>query len=200
MKTQAIAVTRLRKDARFIAYLCAACALIGVVEAHSAAPVHDWIAGPIFFGTFAGIVVALLQRGAGRLRELELIEQSAPLFGRELARATAVVPCVTMVVALAAYWAAQFVAGFAPPLSLFVLCAAAVVAATLVAMSATLRRGAARYLYVVLACAVAVIAYVLIAYVNVLRGVWELAFCALIVFIALRQYGEALARYDPIPE
>jgi hypothetical protein len=28
----------------------------------------------------------------------------------------------------------------------------------------------------------------------------ELAFCAIVGFVALRQYGEALARYDPIPE
>ena len=221
-----IVLTRLRKERRTIAYVCAASAVVGFLQPHGVFNARDpfqadiatrmvWIAGPIFFGTLLGIATALVQRGAGRLRELELIEQSAPLYGRELARATALVPCVIVTAGLLVYWLVQFLTGFAAPPAFFLLCLFAVVTGTLVALSATLRSGPARYLYVALAGAVAAISYVLALYADTLAphppataghysdalGVaTELVFCAIISFAALRQYGEALARYDPIPE
>lgn len=209
-----------------MAYVCAACALAGLIQAHSLPAIRDsfaadiarrtlWIGGPMAFGTLLGIAVALVGRGAGRLRELELIEQSAPLYGRELARATALVPATAIGAGMLAYWLAQGLAGFAAPPAFFVEALFAVLASTLVALSGTLRAGATRYLYVGLACGVAAIAYVLAVYVDtlgtkpppsvghyydVLGGVSEIAFCIAIGFIALRQYGEALARYDPVPD
>ena len=219
-------LTRLRKEARTLAYVCAASAVVGFLQPHGVSNQSDpfqsdiatrtvWIAGPIFFGTLLGIAIALVQRGTGRLREIELIEQSAPLYGRELARATAIVPCVIVAVGLLVYWLAQYVTGFAAPPAFFGLCLAAVVASTLVALSATLRSGPSRYLYIAFACAVSAISYVLILYADTLAAhpaasvghysdalgaLTELAFCTIIAFAALRQYGEALARYDPIPE
>ena len=223
---QAIVVTRLRKEARLIWYVCAASALVAFLQPHAIlASVHDpfaadiatratWIAGLIFFGTLTGVVTAIAQRGAGRLRELELCEQSAPLYGRELARATALVPCIIVTTGSFAYWFVQFITGFAAPPVFFLLAIAAVNASTLVALSATLRSGARRYLYIAFAWITAMLSYTLAIYVDTLRppprsvghytdvlGVGsELVFCAVIGFIALRQYGEALARYDPLPD
>jgi hypothetical protein len=72
---------------------------------------------------------------------------------------------------------------------------AAVIASTLIALSATIRRGYARALYVLLAAAASGAAYALAVGARSIPG--ELAFCAIVSFFALRQYGEALARYDP---
>lgn len=196
---RAIVCTRLRKDARTIAWLCAACGVVGFLQPHDAAERSVWIAGPVFFGTLCGIVIAIVQRGTGRLREIELVEQSAPLYGRELARATALVPCIGVSLALGVYWSTQFVTGNPAPATFFALAVAAVNAATLVALSATLRRGAARYLYVGLAGAVAAISYLLAVDGGRWGLLWGVLFCLVIGFVALRQYGEALARYDPIP-
>jgi hypothetical protein len=104
------------------------------------------------------------------------------------------------------YWAAQFLSGFAAPPTFFLLALACVLASTLVALNATVTAGSARVL--ALACAVAtiVVAYILAVYADAYStksgdavGVaTELVVCAIIGFIALRQYGESLARYDPI--
>lgn len=221
-----IVVTRLRKDRRLLLLACAAAAIVGFLQPHAIATGGDpfardlltrnvWIAGPIFFGTWLGVVVALAQRGTGRLREIELCEQAAPLYGRELARATALVPCIVVTLASLLYWFVQFVTGLAAPPAFFVLSLATVLASTLVALSATLRRGAARFLYVASAFGVATISYLLAVYGDTLGPhpprnaghyydfvgvVSVLVFCTFIAFAALRQYGEALARYDPVPD
>jgi hypothetical protein len=78
----------------------------------------------------------------------------------------------------------------------FVATAAAVVPAALTALSATLRSGSARWLYVAAAIAVSAAAFFLAAIAGSTIG--ELAFAAVVSFVALRQYGEALARHDPI--
>jgi hypothetical protein len=49
---------------------------------------------------------------------------------------------------------------------------------------------------VLLAAAASAVAYVLAVVEHQLLA--ELAFCALVAFVAVRQYGESLARYDPI--
>jgi hypothetical protein len=217
---------RLRSERRAITVVCAASVVAGIIQPHviptnlrdpfaaEVATRAAWIAGPVFFGSFLGILMAIVQRGAGRLRELELCEQSAPLYGRQLARATAIVPCIVATAAAFAYWVAQFVTGLAAPPAFFILALAAVNASTLVALSATLRRGFSRYLYVTLAGFVAAISFLLAVYADtvpfrpsvgsphypdVLGIAFELIFCASIGFVALRQYGEALARYDPVP-
>jgi hypothetical protein len=78
----------------------------------------------------------------------------------------------------------------------FALALAAVIACTMVALSATLRVGSARLLYLALACATAAVAFALAFYLR--SPIAEVLFCSLISAIALRQYGEALARYDPV--
>jgi hypothetical protein len=190
--TIAIVTTRLGKERRVLLLSVAACALLAYLQRYDNADVR--LAGCLVFGALAGIAVALLQRGAGRFRELELCEQSAPLYGRELARATAVVPCIVVTIALAAYWSIS--AAYARPDAATIATAAfAAYAGTLVALCAGVRTGAARVLYVAMACAVPAVAFALTLAGSAFV---PMAVCALAGFVALRQYGEALARYDPV--
>ncbi|HLI96431.1 MAG TPA: hypothetical protein VKT72_10135 [Candidatus Baltobacteraceae bacterium] len=190
--TVAIVTARLTKERRVLLLAVAACALLAYVQRYDDAWAR--LAGCLVFGTLIGIAVALLQRGAGRFRELELCEQSAPLFGRELARATALVPCIIVTFALTAYWivSAVYLRPNAPAVA---LTAVAVYAGTLVALCAGVRSGAPRVLYIAMACAVPALAFLVAV---ALTPIVSVAACAAAAFVALRQYGEALARYDPI--
>jgi hypothetical protein len=78
----------------------------------------------------------------------------------------------------------------------FPVALAAVIPSTLTALCATIRSGPARMLYVLMACASSVVAFALVVYAGSVPG--ELGFSVLASFLALRQYGEALARYDPV--
>ena len=126
---------------------------------------------------------------------LDRCEQSAPLFGRELARAKALVPCVAALLAALVYAGAQLLRGAPDTAPTLLIALAAVLSTTLISLSATIRRGTARALYVVFRAASGT------AYLLALEArsvLVEVAFCAIVAFFALRQYGEALARYDPI--
>ncbi|HEY9180885.1 MAG TPA: hypothetical protein VIO32_09195 [Candidatus Baltobacteraceae bacterium] len=190
--TFAIVRTRLMQGRRMLILAAAACALLAYLQRYDDDAAR--LAGCLVFGTLAGIAIALLQRGSGYFRELELCEQSAPLYGRELARATALVPCIIVTIALAAYWAVSSAYSL-PDLRALALTAFAVYAGTLVALCAGVRTGAARVLYVGMACCVPALAFAL-TFVG--RAALPLVICGAIGFIALRQYGEALARYDPV--
>lgn len=185
---RAIVGARLSLERRTIVYACTAAAVVGILQPHG-------LAGPFFFGSLIGITIALVQT-AGRFPHLDLCERSAPLFGRELARAKALVPCIVATLATAAYCAAAEAAGMRDLARVFTGAFAATIASTLTAMCATVRSGPARLLYVALAAAACTCAYVLLAAGGSLPG--ELAFSALVSFLALRQYGEALARFDPV--
>lgn len=210
----AIVRSRLHGERRTTAFACVTAAIVGFIQPHGVSSITDpltadlatrsvWLAGPMFFCSAIGIAVALVQ-GPGRHPYLDIGERSAPLFGRELARAKAVAPALTATLAALVYWFAQFLSGFAAPPTFFVLALASVLASTIVALNATLRSGARRLLYVALAFATSAIAYALAVYADSITirtgdavGVaTELLFCAAIGFIALRQYGEALARSD----
>ena len=185
---RAIARTRLLAERRTIAYAFAAAVVVAFVQ-------PSGLAAPLFFCGLLGVAVALTQ-GPGRHRHLDLCEESAPLYGRQLARAKAIAPCAVAIFASLAYWGSQSLAGFpASPLS-FALALAAVIATTMVALSATLRTGSARLLYLALACATSAIAFALAFYAH--SAIGEVAFCLLVALVALRQYGESLARYDPV--
>lgn len=178
---------RLYAQRRIVFYSCAAAFIAGLFQPAG-------LAAPLFLLTLLGIAMALAQ-SPGLHPHLDRCEQSAPLYGRELARAKALVPCIAAVLAALAYAAAQALRDApAVPVTL-AIAVAAVAAATLIALSATIRRGAARVLYVGLAAATSGAAYALVAATGSI--LWELAFCAIVAFCALRQYGEALARYDP---
>jgi hypothetical protein len=179
---------RLHAQRRLVFASCTVALVAGLVAPAGAA-------GPVFFCSLLGIVLALAQ-SPGLHPHLDRAEQGAPLFGRELARAKALVPCVAAALCVVAYVGAQLLrGGSGAPLTL-VIAFAAVVTCTLVALSATVRAGGARGLYVLLAVAASAAAYALAVVERSLIA--ELAFCAIVAFLALRQYGEALARYDPI--
>jgi hypothetical protein len=189
--TIAIVTSRLRKEARPMLVGSAACALLAYLQRYDDALAQ--FAGCLVFGSLIGITVAVLQRGSQRFRELELCEQSAPLYGRELARATALVPCIVVTAALTAYWIVAAVYSH-PSLVYAALSVPALNAVTLTGLGACVRSGPLRMLYVALACGVAVVVFVL-------ASNWAPAAalaCAFAGFTALRQYGEALARYDPV--
>jgi hypothetical protein len=185
---RAIAATRLLAERRTIVYAFAAAVVVAFVQ-------PSGLAAPLFFCGLLGVAVALTQ-GPGRHRHLDLCEESAPLYGRELARAKALAPVAVATLVTLAYWGSQSLAGFpASPLS-FALALAAVIACTMVALSATLRTGMSRLFYVALACATGAIAFALAFYAR--SAIAEVLFCVLVALVALRQYGESLARYDPV--
>jgi len=209
---RAVVGARLRAERRSLAFACAGAAIVGFVQPHGITAVTNpltadiatrsvWLAGPMFFCSMLGIAIALLQ-GPGRHAFLDTTERSAPLFGRELARAKALAPVLYAAIATLVYWAAQFLSGFAAPPAFFLLALACVFASTLVALNATVTTGLARVLALLGATATIVVAYVLAVYADAYStksgdavGVaTELIVCAGIGFVALRQYGELLAR------
>ena len=169
----------------------AACA--GALVAGLLAP--GGAAGPVFFCSLLGIGLALAQ-SQGLYPHLDRCEQSAPLFGRELARAKALVPCVATGLCVIVYVGAQFARGASDVPLVLAIALSAAVTASLVALSATIRTGPPRALYLLLAAGTSATAYALAVVESSVLA--ELAFCVIVAFPALRQYGEALARYDPI--
>lgn len=186
--TLAILDVRLRTERRTLAFTCATAAVAGIAGPRG-------LAGPVFFCSVLGIIVALIQ-SPGRFPHLDLCEQGAPLFGRQLARARALVPCAIVVPGTFVYLAAAAFSGLHDvPLALLVT-VAATVTTTLIALCATIRTGPAQLLYVAMAACAAAAAFTLVSAGHSLAG--ALAFCAVASFFAVRQYGEALARYDPV--
>ncbi len=189
----AIVVTRLQRMAGPILYVATASALFAALQMHADLAAHA--AGATLLGSLAGIYLAAAQRG-GRMRELELCEQSAPLYARELARAIVLVPCIGVTTALTAYWVVTAVSSgssdlAALPIILSVACACAV---SIVALCATVRAGLWQWLYILMAGALAAI----IVALEFPQPPAAFLFCAIAGFIGLRQYGEALSRWAPI--
>jgi hypothetical protein len=185
----ALLQARLYVSRRFVLYSCAAAAIAALLAPAGAAV-------PLFVCGALGIVAAL-EQSPGRHRHLDRCEQSAPLFGRQLARAKALTPCTAALVAVFVYTVIASARHLSGAGTSGWIAAVAVIATTLVALSASLRTGWSRALYVVAACGTSASAYVLSAYVS--KGIAvEMAFSAFVAFVALRQYGEALARYDPV--
>lgn len=184
----AILRARLYAQRRIVGYAWAAAFLAGVVQ-------PSGLAAPLFLCSLLGIAMALAQ-SPGIHPHLDYCEESAPLYGRELARARALVPCTAAALAAVLFALGQAFgdASRAPLTAIIAL--AAVLAGTLTALSATIRHGMSRLLYVALAAAACCSAYLLVAAAHCVPA--ELAFCSVTAFFALRQYGEALARYDPI--
>ena len=183
----AIVRSRLIAERRAIAMSCGLALIVGFIAPHD-------ILGPMLFCSALGIAVALLQ-GPGRWDHLDACERGAPFFGRELARAKAVAPLIAATGIVLFYVAAQIPSASVLSPRQIAVTLACVLAATLVSLNATLREGLARLLYIGLACGAVAGAYALLRAFGPLS---EFGFCVACGFIALRQYGEALARYEPI--
>ena len=124
---------------------------------------------------------------------------SVPLFGRQLARAHAVAPTLAALALPCGYAAGAAIRGVPIAPERFVVAIGVVAIATLVALSATFREGRDRALYVGLALT----ASVSLAAVDRVAGPTALpivvALALLVGYVALRAFGETLARYDPLP-
>jgi hypothetical protein len=184
----AVIEARIFSQRHTLVYGLVAAGLVGAVQPRG-------LAAPAFFCSLIGAIAAL-QQGPGRFEHLDMCERCAPLFGRELARAKAFVPCAIAVVAAAAYCATASLAGWRDIPATFAGTVAAAIPATLTALCATLRTGGAQWLYLAMATGASAI---VVATVTWTRVPWAAGvFAALAAFLALRQYGEALARYDPV--
>ena len=86
------------------------CVLVRVVRCSSRWRAPAGVTTPLFLCSLLGIVIALDQT-PGRHRHLDRCEQSAPLFGRELARAKALVPCIAATLATLLFAGTQFARG-----------------------------------------------------------------------------------------
>jgi hypothetical protein len=189
----AIAFTRLHRFGGHVLYVAALAALFAALQMHSDLGAHAL--GATLFGSLAGIYFALAQRG-GRMRELELCEQAAPMYAREVARSIALVPTLGVVIALAGYWIVTGISSgprdlAAAPVVLSMACACAV---SVVTLCATVRAGVWQGVYILLAAVVATIV-VMLEYPQLPAA---FLFCLVAGYIGLRQYGEALARWDPV--
>lgn len=178
----------------------------------------DWFTRFLLGFAVAAIVAPLLSRTAALLISTVLLPLTAaseagaaatlrrtsffamPLFGRQLARALAVAPALT---ALATPFG--FLCGFAlrhTPLGgeLWLVTLCANVVGALVALGAVFRDGALAWLYYALTAGsgAAVVAPFIVPLQAPLAV--SLALAALLGFVALRAFGETLARYDPLPQ
>jgi len=135
----------------------------------------------------AVFAVACASSPAAARASRSLLLFSAPLYGRELARALCLVPCC-----LATIFAIAALAGARSALLTPVVVAPI---ATLIVLSATLRDGWRARLYQLLALGSALLLTVL---PSVLHWLAWLAVAATLGFLALRALGETLARYDPL--
>ncbi len=177
--------------------------------------------GPLFYTTALAIAVAYANTRRSSEDIFAFCEESAPLFGRQRARASALVPCIIVFACcVAEYAGARLNPNHITPPTFFFFDAIGAMAAMLVALSIPLRSKWNKVLYVFLAFGTAVVCGIIVvaavaytndwievmmgnAYFGEFNDIWgavaELAFATLIGFIALRQYGEALARFDPLP-
>ena len=181
-----------------------------------------WLFGPLFYTSALAIVIAYANTRRSKYDIFSFCEESAPLFGRQRARATAIVPLlIVFACCVAEYAGARVNPNYVTPPTFFVFDAVGAIVAMMIALSVPLRSKWNKGLYVFLAfgaavlCGCIVVSTILFTndavqvlmgsdYFAQLNDVWgglaEVAFAVLIGFIALRQYGEALARYDPLPE
>jgi hypothetical protein len=190
-----LAIVRREMDARW---------LTGLAVALSAG-VAFGVLSPATTPAIAGLACATLLCAVEATLRVDVRDGmyfAAPLYGRQLARAHALVAlagALALPVGAVAGWTARGTiggefasAGFALPL----LYAAAV--SGIVALSATPRTGVARFGYAVLAVVAG--AATLVPAFTAMRDATTagLAAAAVIGFFGLRAFGETLARYDPI--
>ncbi|HET7813462.1 MAG TPA: hypothetical protein VFL13_03740 [Candidatus Baltobacteraceae bacterium] len=183
--TAAIVGERLRRERAAIfmtALLCAAAAFLQRFDEP-----FGQLAGALIFGTFAACGAAMLLRSR-RQRDLAMYEIAAPVYGRELARAHALFACAITSAGLIAYWIVLAAYGSFNAVSAATTLACGF-ATALSCMNARRAGMPVRVLITALIIALCVMTFALTA-----RWPLVLAVCAAAAFVALRQYGEVLAR------
>jgi hypothetical protein len=189
----AIAVYHLSSRGRTVAFA----ALGGGLAAAWMLRRAGFVPGPAaaaVLGTGIALFVTLVLRAGTRRDDWLLF--SAPLYGRELARGLAVAPCL---IATAAVLAAVLPAGAGMRAELAAFLTPPAV--TLVALSATLREGAARLRILGSAALTGIAVGSLLQWVPRTQTADAAAslFALAAGFVALRAYGEGLARHDLFP-
>lgn len=183
--TAAIARTRLHRETGTLAALSMVAAAASYLQRYDDPLAH--LAGALVFGLIAA-AAGSLTIASPRNRDLQLCEESAPLYGRELARARAIVPATAACCALAAYWIVASVYA-APAPWFFVTAVFAANAGGIAIMCATRTAGAVRVGYAIASVALAGAAFLLVSVPAAACVINAAAYYAL-----LRQYGELLAR------
>lgn len=158
---------------------------------------HQWPVLPLFFVYGVALALSYLNTRPHAEDAYTLCEESAPLFGRQRARASALYPVAVVVgCTIFQYAGARLNPHYTAPVGYYLSVGIAAVTCVLVALSIPLRSRRNQLVYAgltfLVAFACGILALTFGTYV-------ETGFCAVISYVALRQYGEALARYDPLP-
>jgi hypothetical protein len=123
---------------------------------------------------------------------------AAPLYGRELARAEAIVPLLRTLIFALTLAIGSALRGNAPPMqTLIIVCLSGAVAA-LTALSGALRDGWNEYLYTLLAISTGIVTALSSRIAGNGTLLAPIAIASFIAYIALRAFAETLARYDPV--
>lgn len=156
-----------------------------------------WGAVPVtIFSALLGVALASSPAMTRSVHSLLLF--SAPLYGRELARGLAVAPCALALTFPLGVLGARLLSGTPGDTLGWNVAPLAAIVASLVALSATLRDGWRAALYRALALGCGLLFATLPFAAPNLRAGLALALAAGLGFLALRAFGETLARYDPI--
>ena len=169
-------------------------------------PMTTRIAANALLTSLAAILIAYANGVATRADPLAAVEEAAPLFGRQRARANAILPAAVVVICAAAqYLGAMWRANGDFTFISFAIDAAAALTALPIALSVPLRSRWNGVLYATFAMAAALLCAAFGSAVGnsaksgLAAIAASIAVTAMIGFLTLRQYGETLARYDPLP-
>ncbi len=193
-----VAIVRRHLDRRFALDWLAQAAIVAVL-AFIFAPGFGSSA-LVALGALAALAVATAveRQHVASLRRVSFF--SVPLFGRQLARAHAIAPSLAALALPIGYAIGAAVRGVPIGAERFTVAACVVVIATLVALSAIFRDGRDRALYVAIAFGAAFVIATLTTLPTPHAARIAAVVAIVIGFLALRAFGETLARYDPLPE
>ncbi len=192
-----VAIVRRHIDRRYAFDWAMQFALVGAISYVFGGLFRDplEIFGIVGFAAAASVVDAQHRK---LLRRLTFF--SAPLYGRQLARAHAIAPALAALSVPLAYAGGAALHGRALALPLAAALVPAAVVAALVALSSAFREGYRAALYVGLAGAAALTLGLPFEFRLEHAAAVSAALAAAEAFLALRAFGETLARYDPLPE
>lgn len=123
---------------------------------------------------------------------------AAPLYGRELARAEAIVPLLRTLAFALALIAGTALRGAIPSCEAIAVVVFSGIVAALTALSGALREGWSEYLYTLLAISTGIVTALSSRIGGYGTILLPTAIAAVMGYVALRAFAETLARYDPI--
>jgi hypothetical protein len=123
---------------------------------------------------------------------------AAPLYGRELARAEAIVPLLRTLAFALTLAIGSALRGDAPSNQTVIVVVLSGIVAALTALSGALRQGWSEYLYTLLAISTGIVTALSSRVGGYGAMLVPAAIAGIVGYIALRAFAETLARYDPI--